>query len=107
MNAPTARRVQIDPTLPQPSWAHEPVVTHEGFSFPTWLGIAEGHLAKAREAVRLSISLSRQREQHAIYLNQDQVDYLKDCEAEARVDARKHIAEAIRAGWKRGARRAA
>lgn len=64
------------------------------------------HIIRARESVRLSLAFDRQREHLAIYLNQDHVDYLRDCAADARVEARKHIAEAIAAGWRQNRRAA-
>ncbi len=68
----------------------------------------EHHLIRARDAVRLAISFSRQVEANGWQLNQDQIDYMRDCAAQSRVDARKHIRLAGLAGWTRmSARRAA
>ena len=52
------------------------------------------HLALAREAVRLANVTSRQIEQHAIYLNDDDLIYMRDVAAAARVTAREHIRQA-------------
>jgi sulfur relay (sulfurtransferase) DsrF/TusC family protein len=56
--------------------------------------LREQHLRLAREAVRRAISISRQIEQHAIYLNDDNVEYLRDHAAQERVRAREHIRQA-------------
>lgn len=62
------------------------------------------HMARARECVYLANVISRQIEQHAIYLDQDSLEYLRDCAAQERIRAREHIRQA---GLARRAKRAA
>lgn len=80
-------------SFPNPDgWiTREPIFYEEPPTEPTAEEEYITHMDTARECVRLGLSFDRQREQHAIYLNQDHVDYLKRCAADARVDARKHI----------------
>lgn len=55
---------------------------------------AADHLLLAREAVRLASVTSRQIDAHGWQLNQDQIDYMRDVAAAARVQAREHIRKA-------------
>ncbi len=67
----------------------------------------EHHLAEARNHVRSAIALSRQAEQHAWRLNQDDIDHLTEAASNDRRFARKHIRLAYLAGWRQSTRRAA
>lgn len=55
---------------------------------------AADHLILAREAVRLANVTSRQIDAHGWQLNQDQIDFMANVAAAARVEAREHIRQA-------------
>jgi hypothetical protein len=55
---------------------------------------AAEYLVAAREAVRLANVTARQIDAHGWQLNQDQIDYMRDVAAAARVTAREHLRQA-------------
>jgi len=63
------------------------------------------HLSLAREHVRAAVGFYRQAREDAWFLNQDQIDELRDYADDAKRDARTHIAAVFEAMKPRAARR--
>lgn len=54
------------------------------------------HLSLAREHVRKAVAWYRQAREDAWQLNSDQIDALRDWASDAKIEARAHIAAALR-----------